>query len=737
MLTVWAAPLDQPVVSACGPFITFPVFTPAGAPAESSYFSGELGILQPTYARRYLLVAWRTLQGRPLTSQEQRAFTRAPARVSDAVEAWRNARRKLPTPEWRDNVTTGGWISKTFSYYVNCSDSAFFAAAKTLEAKRPASGVADAELVAWTEAQDVVFSNCGRKFEAPPAIPAPLGSDASAAARADRAYQIAAAQFYGGLFDEAEASFNAIARDSSSRWRTWGRYLAARAAIRQATLAAPDADSGLPSLRRAEGILEEVLRDPSLSERHGAARQLHDFVTARTRPTDALVAAAEALSAAEATDSFDRHLGTYEYLLNRYESGDEDGGPSGIGDPRGSSELLDWVLTFQDGGEEAVAHSIDKWRASGSKTWLVVALSLAAANSAQRDELLTAAATIEPASPAYPTVAFHRARLLLLSGRPAEARAVLDRALDSAHLPQSTVNLLKAARLATARAFEEYFDDALRSPVDVFNEEFKTASGSPTLDRDVVDAINQRFPLTLIGRAARSARLPRSVRRELVLAAFTRAVLLDRTEATRDLLPAVAELEPSLANNLRPLRAAADAKALHDEGVLLLVRFPGLRPFVPVGREREPGKLGAIDNLRDNWWCRFAGESVVPYETQYWNRGISDRLERPQQSLYSEPSSVSDPAFLTAEDRRQAEAERQELKQTDTAPNEVGRRVVEWARAHPQDPRVPEALHLVVRATRYGCTNDRTGAVSKDAFTLLHRRYPKSPWAAKTPLWFK
>jgi hypothetical protein len=93
------------------------------------------------------------------------------------------------------------------------------------------------------------------------------------------------------------------------------------------------------------------------------------------------------------------------------------------------------------------------------------------------------------------------------------------------------------------------------------------------------------------------------------------------------------------------------------------------------------------------------------------------------------------PSFLTADERRTAETEMEQLKQLGTAPNEIGRRMLAWARAHPTDPRVAEMR--VVRATRYGCTNDRTGAVSKDAFTLLHRRYPKSPWAAKTPLWFK
>ncbi len=53
MLTAWAVPSrHHPEVSACGPFISFPVFTPAGAPAEASYFAGELGIRAAVSAGR-------------------------------------------------------------------------------------------------------------------------------------------------------------------------------------------------------------------------------------------------------------------------------------------------------------------------------------------------------------------------------------------------------------------------------------------------------------------------------------------------------------------------------------------------------------------------------------------------------------------------------------------------------------------------------------------------------------
>jgi hypothetical protein len=63
--------------------------------------------------------------------------------------------------------------------------------------------------------------------------------------------------------------------------------------------------------------------------------------------------------------------------------------------------------------------------------------------------------------------------------------------------------------------------------------------------------------------------------------------------------------------------------------------------------------------------------------------------------------------------------------------------VVAWATRNPSDPRVPEALHLAVNATRYGCTDKQTGKWSKAAYDFLHRRYPNNAWTKRTPYWFK
>ena len=94
---------------------------------------------------------------------------------------------------------------------------------------------------------------------APRYLPA-LPEGAPAARRADRAYQIAASSFYAGRLEEAQKAFEEIASDAGSRWRNLAPYLAARAVLRQATLAEE------PAAHRAR-FAEARTRFASLADR--------------------------------------------------------------------------------------------------------------------------------------------------------------------------------------------------------------------------------------------------------------------------------------------------------------------------------------------------------------------------------------------------------------------------------------------------------------------------------------
>jgi hypothetical protein len=94
------------------------------------------------------------------------------------------------------------------------------------------------------------------------------------------------------------------------------------------------------------------------------------------------------------------------------------------------------------------------------------------------------------------------------------------------------------------------------------------------------------------------------------------------------------------------------------------------------------------------------------------------------------------PLFVEKNQGETASLEWARLVSLGIAPNYLSQFVTEWAKQNPEDPRIPEALHLAVRSTRYGCTDKETGKFSRAAFELLHQRYPKSLWAKKTPYWY-
>ncbi len=201
-------------------------------------------------------------------------------------------------------------------------------------------------------------------------------------------------------------------------------------------------------------------------------------------------------------------------------------------------------------------HSIGRDQ-SHQTSWLMTVMVKLPPDHPRQAELLRVSSTVPSSAPAYATIAFHTARLLLRSDRVAEAREVLDQALGVPALPSSTVNLFKAARLLTARTLDEFLADAARVPVDQTAADQAATlvrSVNDVLDRDSLGVLNQ-LPVDLARRAGTSAALPSLARRALTLSAFTRVLLIDDLPTAREMLPEVVRAAPSLATALARLDA--------------------------------------------------------------------------------------------------------------------------------------------------------------------------------------
>ena len=270
--TVLAASAASAYLLACGPFLTEYLSVRRVHPAHpDAYTQGNVGVVRPRFARRYLVQAYRRFTGQPALPQlvaDQPPPDVSPAESATQWLALRATAVNDPLAKVR-NILVDRRLPE-YQWFTNCVEDAFVTAIKTGKARIAQYGAGSAGAREWFVAQDAVFENCDGISGSDPVLPPPAPAGADATTRADRAYQTAAASFYAMRYDEAAKRFRANGADSSSPWRPYGHYLAARAMIRNATVPAVAALD--PYLVPAKEDLRRTLNDPSAAALHASAR---------------------------------------------------------------------------------------------------------------------------------------------------------------------------------------------------------------------------------------------------------------------------------------------------------------------------------------------------------------------------------------------------------------------------------------------------------------------------------
>lgn len=736
--------LNSSTALACGPFTLEAIFVHTVHPAYplERFAAGRIGVVQPSYARSYLYTAYRYLSGLSFTPDEQKALVslwrerldfRSEDGDSDWSKVWLTARQKVSGIQDRGaiDVYRGREKPNEYETYVNCNKDAFETAAATLNQRIAKYGADSPAMQNWVQAQDQVFSNCSSGKS----IPDPAQPSSDTLLRADHAYQIAAANFYSADFDEARKGFETIAADNTSPWQRTAPYLVARALIRKASLGAPEQKD--ESLRAAESQLAKVLADKKLSDLYPAATRLANLVRLRLHPNERVHELARVLLARNPNDNLKQDLWDYTTLLDKYLEGDDPKIESARGD-----DLSDWIVTLQAPGPASFDRSLARWQATRSDAWLIAALSKGEASDARAAELIAEAVKVKPNAPAFASARFHAVRLLMESGKDDEARTLLDQLLKTSRtqFDQSSLNLLTSKRMLLATTLSDFLTYAPRVPVtlswnddgreipvddDEIEAEMKALKDQPRFDFDAGLALNQQMPLAVLKEAAKNRSLPAPLRRDLVQAVWLRAVILGDTKTADELTPILRELIPELSTLLDAYLSATTPQAKKFSALYAWLKFPGLEPVVDIGVGRRT-PLQSQDSYRDNWWC---GAAYLPNEPE-----PESDVDTPTPSFTAR--STQSPLFLSAADKATAERQWSTLVAPGAAPNYIAREVIQWANRTPNDPRNAEALHLSVITTRYGCTNKDSGRWSKAAFAVLHRKYPGTTWAKKTPYWF-
>ena len=725
-------------VWACGPSFPVAVFSFKKHPdvPRTEFLKGSLGVLKPTYARSYLVVAYRYLIGAPLSAEEQEQIRLYfmdrgtggwekweevdwEARWKQAVDKVLGPEAELPSP------VTGGTLKydlANHAAFVNCAEDAFRTAIRTLEARHASFGAESPALKSWAEAQRRVFSQCDGMH---PRMPEAAGPKLPELIRKDRDYQMAAAHFYALHTEEAVRRFRAISEDQGSPWRTISRYLVVRVLRRS---------SNAEDVRTAGEEARRILEDKTLAPIHAAVAAQEARIGVQEKSPETLLALARGLSRSGQEfgwrDGLWYAMDLYDSLIDPWDPWDNSKKKPLDSELARKTPLTDWIFTFQHGD---VNRATKQWRETHGTEWLVAALASATPAEARGDGLMDAAAAVRPDSPAFATVAFHRARLMIQQGQMEAARAWLDPLLaQDMHWPPSARNDYQALRGMAAASLPDFAAMSLLRPVQISNTADPAETWPPfdpkdgygstkLLDGPATAAWNERIPMKLL-RAAAEKKL---VVPALPLAVFTRAVLLEDRETRDAMLPVLESGNPRLKPWLAMMRVSKTEEDRRFASVLLILNTPGARPFLDsgVGRTEADGRL---DDYRDNWWCTIAQYDAIPFYMTWQDQKEMKKPVAPELG------------FLSAEERQQAAGEWKRLQEFPLASAFLMQVVLDYAKAHPDDARLPEAFYRAFRSHRYSCAGEAQHKPPqlKEAAFYMERKYPGNPWLKKSRAFF-
>lgn len=745
----------------------------------SELATGSLGVVEGSWWRKPLLLAWYRLNGENLPAGALEAFQYGDrlGKASDvtlAIQAWlteANAVAPDLAPNIRLWATSDLPAGNRWDSFLNCPNAAWEQARKTLADRIIKWGSSTPATRDWIAAQHRVFARCPlgpshyredlhpeqrmsmeraqRHFlpemnlaDPPPGAPLLLAQD--------RAYQRAAALLYEGHYAEAEAAFSAIAQDTASPWREWGEYEALRARFRalQVTPSAysPNDACEAPecvkaredylTLRQREAArlradLNRALDSARESggggpDEIGRLRDLYSLVAARLDPSLRFrELAAELKRPGIDAPSFQKAAVDYLHLhrqfppsepLGEWLSGLIDGrDPSGTSCKTGATpgKIIRGTLTQEEEfclRLQWSQESLERFQSQPRQhAWLFSAAVLAERGDPHLKTLLKALSDVPENHPGATTFMLHRLRLSSRDEALPLAAVLMKR--PDVLADYSARNRVREYRLLHASNLEEFWADGLREAGTAFDRDTLLQSAPvypstpPILgwDIDTKWILNYEFPHAALMETAIRSGWPAHERGVVANMAWVRAQLRKDAVSAREAVAVMVKLEFQEDQMKRLLAIKDDRAFLLESGVI--------------------AQGAKIDGT-----CHLAAPKSDAYTPDY---------EEPVGNLKQQLGQFAKRILSIKE----YEAWRQERDAFDALPDLTSvwmQNVLDFAEHFPADARVPGLLRDAVYSTHLNwCADESAGQLSKKAFELLKRKYPKSEAARLTKYWFK
>ena len=739
--------------------------------------TGSLGVVEASWWRKPLLLAWYRFNGLPIPAKALDAFeySEKSAAVDDgtAAMAWlAQAKAVAAVPAPAQVATAAHSVAgNQWDTFENCPNAAWEQARQTLAERSKTWGVDSPVLHDWLQMQHRVFARCplgptyfrkdlaqaGRGnalYHQPFVLPDMALPDPPANAPAllvkDRAYQRGAALLYEGNYQAAEDAFKKIAQDGASPWQAWGMYLAFRARLRSVQMTAPPENFYDPcqapeciqrradartlkateSTRLREELARAILAAQTARKPAEAARlaDLDALIGARLDPAKRFAELAAVLANPGVDPTVTRRAANDYLLLHRQFSPSEPMGEWLAGLINGFDPT---PAPCRTGAGAPLPRSPSPDTAESEcrrLQWSQESLRRFEQGPTQYAWLFSAAALAHRNDPHvgklvaamghtpedHPGAASFMLQRLRLGGREDGLR------LAAALLERPDItsdysarNRVREYRLWHASSLSDLCRDAQREHGTAFDRD--TLMRSPAPDPKAEPTWGWDYDSNWI----LNYELPHSA---LIESA-------QHAECPPSLRAKAAYIAWSRAILRKDVAGARQAAAVwpkgNDEGnapeIALVLAITDDKAFL-----LESGL--AIAGARIGGTCRIAAPQADGYTPDY------------EEVVGSLPSSLGHFAknVLTPAHYAQWQRERKLLDALPDLDSMWMQNVLEFAQAFPTDARVPGLLRdAVYRTRRNWCAASSAGKLSKAAFDLLKRKYPQSEEARATKYWFK
>jgi len=742
----------------------------------SDLATGSLGVVESSWWRKPLLLAWYRFNGQPLPAKALDAFEYGAQ--SDIVNdghmlLWLTEAKAVGSVPLPENVAadTPSVTGNHWDSFENCPNAAWEQARRTLADRLKAWGADSPALHDWLKVQHRVFARCplgptyfrkdlaerervnllyAKKFVLQDMTLPDPPADAPALLIKDRAYQRAAALMYEGNYQAAEDAFKMIAQDGKSPWQEWGMYLAFRARLRSIQMTAPSANFYDPCQapeciqRRADArtlkatesrrLRDDVARAISAVQsakklaEAGRLADLDALIGARLDPAKRFAELAAVLASPGADTAETRRAATDYLLLHRQFPPSEPMGEWLAGLINGYDPTSTPCRTGA-GAPMPLSPSPDSDESECRRLqWSQESLRRFELGPTQYAWLFSAAALAHRNDP-------HVGKLLAAMGKtpedhPGATTFMLQRlrlggredglGLAAALMERPDItsdysarNRVREYRFWHAASLTDLCRDAQREHGIAFDRDTLMRSEAPDPKAEPIWGRDYDAYWVL------NYELPHPALIEFA----------QQAECPSSLCASAASIAWSRAILRRDVAGARQAAGVWSK--VKDAEIPRwIVPILAITDDKAfllEGGL-AIAGARIGGTCRIAAPRAGEYTPDY------------EEVVGGLPSSLGHFAknVLTSEHYVQWQRERQVLDALPDLDSVWMQNVLAFAEAFPADARVPGLLRDAVYRTRMNwCAESAAGQLSHDAFDLLKSKYPKSKEARTTKYWFK